>query len=83
MSLYTLASGVIEQLNSIGKRIAELSTKEDQMWERTKIEKRLVLIEEYKHFKLLLDNFHKVGNEVIEFQCERLGRHVDILKNKN
>lgn len=81
MSMHTLLSGVTEQLNIIGKRTAELATKEDQMWEDVKIEKRLILIEEYKHFKLLLDNFHKVGNELIQFQSNRLERHVEILKN--
>jgi hypothetical protein len=81
MSLYTLATGVQTQLNRIGKIVAELNTKESEMWERTRIEKRLILIEEYKHFKLLLDNFYKTGNEIIDYQTEKLTEHVRILKS--
>lgn len=82
MSLYTLASGVQKQLNHIGEIVSELNTKEDKMFHNTKIEKRLILIEEYKYFKLLLDNFHKVGNEILEYQINKLNKHVAILKDQ-
>ncbi len=82
MSLHTLASGVTKQLNNIGERILELNTKEDKMFHNIKIDKRLALIEEYKHFKLLLDNFHKCGNETVDYQIERLTKQISILKGE-